>query len=273
MRSRGLELEDRSLSGWQFFFQRTGGAVAWCGYIFLVLPSLLIIPISFGGVGEITFPPRTFSLALYQQFFSDQSWWSAALQSFRVASLSMLLSLMLAIPAAYALARRQFWGAKALNMVLLSPILVPVIVIGLGFYLHFSALGIVGSTLGLVLAHTILVSPFVIISVTSGLKHIDPALERAATIMGASRARIFLKVVLPQIQPAIAVGALFAFLISFDEVVVAYFIAGPNTATLPVKMYSAIRWEISPVIAAVSTLLTALSLVFCVTIAFLQRKK
>lgn len=266
-------MEDRSLSPAQHFFRRTGGFVAWGGYIFLLLPSLVVIPISLGGPGELSFPPRELSFALYHQFFSDQSWWGAAVQSFRVAGLTTLLSLALAIPAAYALARRRFPGSNGLNIVMLSPILVPVIVIGLAFYLHFSSLGLVGSTFGLVLAHTILVSPFVIVSVGSGLKHIDPALERAATIMGAGRTRIFFQVVLPQIRPAIAVGALFAFLISLDEFVVAYFISGPTTGTLPVKMYSAIRWEISPVIAAVSTLLTVLSLIFCITIAFLQRKK
>ena len=266
-------MEDRSLSRLQQFFRHTGGVVAWCGYVFLILPSLVVIPISFGGPGELSFPPKELSLGLYRQFFTDQSWWSAALQSFRVASMTTLLSLSLAVPAAYALARRRFPGSRALNVLMLSPILVPVIVIGLGFYLHFSALGIVGSTLGLVLGHTMLVSPFVIVSVTSGLRHVDPALERVATIMGAGRTRIFLSVVLPQIRPAIAVGALFAFLISFDELIVAYFISGPATGTLPVKMYSAIRWEISPVIAAVSTLLTVLSLIICVSIAFLQRKK
>ncbi len=144
----------------------------------------------------------------------------------------------------------------------MSPILVPVVVLGLGFYLQFAGLGIGGTDLSLVLAHTVLVSPFVIVAVSAGLRQIDPALETAATIMGASRTRVVFKVVLPQIRGSLAVGALFAFLLSFDEVVASYFISGPATMTLPVKMYSALRWEISPVIAAVSVLLTMISLVF-----------
>jgi putative spermidine/putrescine transport system permease protein len=103
------------------------------------------------------------------------------------------------------------------------------------------------------------------------LRHTDPVLETVAMVMGAGRARIFLEVVLPQIKAPVLLGALFAFLISFDEVVIAYFLSGPQSITLPVKMYSAIRWEISPVLAAVSTLLTALSLAFCLGIMALQR--
>jgi putative spermidine/putrescine transport system permease protein len=150
-------------------------------------------------------------------------------------------------------------------------VLVPVIVLGLGLYLNFAWLGLVGSTASLVIAHTVLVVPFIVVSVSSGLRQIDPALESVALLMGASRARVMRSVVLPQIRPAIAVGALFAFLISFDEVVVAYFLAGPTTMTLPVKMYSAIRWEISPVLAAISTLLTAASLLVCVVMLVLQK--
>lgn len=255
------------------FFAITGGWIAWIGYIFLILPSLIIVPLSFGDSSELEFPPRTLSFGLYQRFFSDPSWWGAALQSTRVAALTTIAALIVAVPASYALVRGEFRGREALNVFLLSPILVPVVVLGLGFYLHFIALGIASSTLSLVIGHTIVVAPLVIVSVSSGLRNIDPALETVATIMGAGRARIFFIVVLPQIRPSIAVGALFAFLMSFDEVVVSYFIAGPSTQTLPVKMFSAIRWEISPVIAAVSTLLTALSLAVCLMIMALRRQE
>ncbi|MCC2654039.1 MAG: binding-protein-dependent transport system inner rane component [Microvirga sp.] len=250
---------------------RTGGLVAWTGYLFLLLPSLIVIPVSFSGSQEFQFPPREFSLSLYREFFSEQAWWGATIQSFKVAVMTTVLATVIAVPAAYGLVRAEFPGKRALNVLVLSPILVPVIVLGLGLYLNFAWLGIVGSTASLVVAHTVLVVPFIIVAVSSGLRQIDPALETVALLMGAGRARVMRSVVLPQIRPAIAVGALFAFLISFDEVVVAYFLAGPTTMTLPVKMYSAIRWEISPVLAAISTLLTLASLLVCVAMLLLQK--
>lgn len=254
-------------------FRYGGNMFAWLGYLFLLLPSLIVIPVSFSGSSEFQFPPRELSLELYRQFFREEAWWGATLQSFQVAVMTTVLSILAGVPAAYAIVRAEFPGKSALSVVILSPILVPVVVLGLGLYLQFSTLRMVGSTTSLVLAHTVLVTPFVVVAVSSGLRHIDPALETAALIMGASRVRVFRSVVLPQIRAAIAVGALFAFLVSFDEVVIAYYLAGPHTATLPVKMYSALRWEISPVIAAISTLLTAISLIVCVAIIMLQKNK
>jgi putative spermidine/putrescine transport system permease protein len=252
--------------------RRGGAVVAWCGYLFLLLPSLIVIPVSFGGGNELQFPPRSFSLALYAKFFSDASWWGAAVQSLKVGIATTVLALAIAVPAAYALARSEFRGKALLSVTMLSPMLVPVVVLGLGQYMHLAAMRIVGSTLGIVLAHAVVVVPFVFLTVGSGLRHTDPVLERVATLMGAGRVRIFFEVVLPQIRTSLAVGALFAFLISFDEVVIAYFVSGPQTTTLPVKMYSAIRWEVSPVLAAVSTLLTAISLAVSLGIMALQRR-
>lgn len=247
--------------------------LAWIGYLFLLLPSLIIIPVSFGGGQELTFPPTSFSLDLFRQFFSDPGWWGTAVQSTIVAIITTILALLVGLPATYAFARARFRGSKLLELLSMSPMLVPVIVLGLGMYIHLAALQLVNTTFGVVMAHTVIVIPFMIVSVTSGLRHIDPALETVALLMGASRFRIYMEVVLPQIRTSVIVGALFAFLISFDEIVVAYFITGPDSTTLPVKMYSAIRWEISPVLAAVSTLLTILSLVVCLAIMALQPKE
>jgi len=131
----------------------------------------------------------------------------------------------------------------------------------------------VNSTLGTILAHTMLVSPFVMLAASSALKHMDASLETAAQIMGAERGMIFFRVVLPQLRTSMMIGALFAFLLSLDEVVIAYFITGPETITLPVKMYSAIRWEMSPVLSAVSTLLTMFALAVAFAIVMLQTKE
>ncbi|MDR5774003.1 MULTISPECIES: ABC transporter permease [unclassified Caballeronia] len=254
-------------------FMRVLGSIGgWCGYLFLLLPSLVIVPISFGGGSELTFPPKTLSLALFRQFFADPAWWGACVTSVMVALLASVISIAAGVPGAYALARGRFPGKRILETFAITPMLVPVVVLGLGVYKQFSMLSLVNTVWGLALAHAVLVVPFVIIAVGSGLRHADASLEAVALLMGASRVRIFFQVVLPQIRASVAVSVLFAFLLSFDEVVVAYFISGPQTTTLPVKMYSAIRWEVSPVLAAVSTLLTLISLLVCIGIMALQRR-
>ena len=256
----------------QTVLKAVGAVLAWCGYIFLLVPSIVVIPISFSGSSELQFPPRTFSTALYAQFFTDRAWWGAALQSVVVGLLTAVVSLAVALPGAYALARSSFRGKQVVEVLLISPMLVPVVVLGLGLYIQYQALHMVDTTIGTVLAHAVLVTPFAFVSIAAGLRHTDPSLETVAMVMGAGRARIMAKVVLPQIAAPVAVAALFAFLISFDEVVVAYFLTGASTQTLPVKMYTAIRWEVSPVLAAVSTLLTLTSLLFCLGIMALQKK-
>jgi putative spermidine/putrescine transport system permease protein len=247
-------------------------SAAWTCYLFLLLPSLIVIPISFGNPGQIEFPPRQFTLELYRQFFTDPAWWGSTVQSLLVASITTVVALILAVPAAYALARSRLPGRAGLQGLFMMPMLVPVIVLGLGLYLQFSDWGLLDTTTGIVLAHIMLTTPYIMVSVMSGLHHSDVALETVASIMGASRLTIFFKVVLPQLKASIAVGALFAFLMSLDEVVVAYFLTGTDSMTLPVKMYSSIRWELTPVLAAVSTLLTVLSLLIALGIIAMQSK-
>ncbi|BBP98941.1 spermidine/putrescine ABC transporter permease [Burkholderia sp. SFA1] len=257
---------------WRRTLRVLGALGGWCGYLFLLLPSLVIVPISFGGGTELTFPPKTFSLALFKQFFADPAWWGACVTSVSVALIASAISIGVGVPGAYALARGRFPGKRVLETFAITPMLVPVVVLGLGIYKQFSMFALVNTVWGLALAHAVLVVPFVVIAVGSGLRHADASLEAVALVMGASRVRIFFQVVLPQIRASVAVSMLFAFLLSFDEVVVAYFISGPQTTTLPVKMYSAIRWEVSPVLAAVSTLLTLISLFVCLGIMALQRR-
>lgn len=246
-------------------------SVAWSCYLFLLLPSLIVIPISFGNPAQIEFPPRQFSLALYQRFLAEPSWWGSMVQSLVVAGLVTVISIVLAVPAAYAIARTRLAVAAPLRGLFMLPMLVPIIVLGLGLYLEYSRLGLLDTTAGVVAAHVMLAAPFVMVSVTAGLRHADINLEKVALIMGASRMAVFFRVVLPQLRTSIAVGAMFAFLTSLDEVVVAYFITGTKSLTLPVKMYSSIRWELSPVIAAVSTVLTVLSLAVALAIIAVQR--
>jgi len=242
-------------------------------YFFLMLPSVVVVPMSFGDKDEFEFPPSSMSFYLYEKFFTDKSWISATEQSFKVASGTLLLSLILGVSAAYGLVRGKFRGAKALTIFFLSPMLMPAITVALGLYLYFSLLGLSGSTFGLILGHTLVATPFVIITSMSGLRYVDINLENAALILGANRITIFLKVTLPILRPSIIAGGLFSFLISFDEVVIAWFIAGAKTITLPVKMYSSIRWEVSPVLAAVSSLLTMVSIIIFISAALFQKRK
>lgn len=251
-------------------YRRLSLALAMVVYAFLILPSLIVIPISFGTRGEMAFPPTTFSLQLYREFFSTETWRGPLVQSLKVASITMILVMCVAIPAAYALVRFDFPGKRLVSMLIMSPVLIPVIVIALGMYLYFARLGLSGSTLGLVLGHAVYVTPFVIVTLAAGIRKLDPTLEFAATMMGAGRTTLFARVVLPQLGPSIVAGALFAFLISFDEVVIAWFLTNANTVTLPVRMYSSIQWDVSPVIAAISTLLTVFSFLVCLAIIWLQ---
>ncbi|SAI41692.1 binding-protein-dependent transport system membrane protein [Bordetella ansorpii] len=249
------------------------GLVAAIGYLFLVGPIAIIVAASLSGGQEITFPPRDISFSLYEQFFADPAWWQPAIKSLLVAALTAALALFVTLPASYALARSKVRGNKAIELFFISPMLIPVVSLGLGVYIFFSSFHLDNTLAGLVLSHSTLVMPFMFISITAGLKHTDPALEAVSMLMGAGPLRTFFLVVVPQIKTSILVGLLFAFLISFDEVVIAYFITGPETTTLPVRMYSALRWEVSPVLTAISSLLTMASLVFCLGIVALQEKQ
>lgn len=234
--------------------------LAWSAFFFLILPSLIIFPMSLGDKNELYFPPRGVSFYLYKQFFTEGVWMQTTIQSFKVAIISTILALFFGATAAYGVVRAKFRGKKLLGALLLSPLFIPNIVIALGLYIYFASLGIQGSTFGIILGHTLYITTFVIVIAMGALQDIDPNLEAAARVMGASRIYTFWRVTLPLLRPALIAGALFAFLMSFDELVISFFLAGFGSQTLPVKMYDAIRYEISPVLSAVSVLLTLLAL-------------
>jgi putative spermidine/putrescine transport system permease protein len=247
-------------------------ALAYLGYAFLALPSLIIIPMSFSSSDELVFPPRGLSLHLYELYFFASNWMAATFQSLIVALGTVALSLSLGVTAAYGLTRTDFPGKRLVAMFLLSPAFVPAIVLALGLYLYLGVIHLSGTTLALIISHTLVAIPFVIVTTMAGLRHVDRNLETAATVMGAGRLLVLRRITLPLLAPTLLASALFAFLISFDEVVISTFVAGVRTETLPVKMYSAIHWEISPVLAAVSSLLTVLSLAVCLAVAALQKE-
>lgn len=245
--------------------------MAYLVYAFLIAPTLIVIPMSFGESSELVFPPRDWGLGLYRQMLDPATGWLAASwNSIRIALAAAVLAVILGVPAAYALARARMIGRSALRFAAVSPIFIPTIVLALGLYLYFIALGINGTKFGLILAHTLLITPFVILTVGAALSQLDRNVEIAAGVCGAGPFRIFLRIVIPSLRPAILTGGLFAFLLSFDEVVVAWFIGRSAEPTLPVKMYSSIQWEVSPVLAAISTILVIATSIVCIVAAAVQ---
>jgi putative spermidine/putrescine transport system permease protein len=240
-------------------------------YAFLIMPTLIVVPMSFSSGNELVFPPRSLDLGLYRKLLDPSSGWlDASLRSFKIASLTAVIALCLGVPAAYGLARARFTGKSALGFSILSPIFAPTIVLALGLYLYFIKLHIAGSALALVLAHTLLVTPFVMVTVGSAITQLEEGIEHAAAVLGAGPIRIFFQVVVPSLRSSMLAGGLFAFLMSFDEVVVAWFVGTNSDPTLPVKMYSSIQWEVSPVLAAISTVLVVLTVIVCLVAAMAQ---
>jgi putative spermidine/putrescine transport system permease protein len=259
---------ERHASPWRIAVNTTAVAIL----IFLVLPSLIVVPISFGDANEIVFPPKGFSLILFERFFSEPGWVDTAWVSFRVAVWTTMISVCLGVPAAYALARGRFPGKQFLGIFLLSPIMIPHVVIALSLFVYYVHINLSHGMLRLICAHVVATLPFIIVTSHAGMKNIDPALEQAATIMGAGKMTVLFRVTIPLLIPSIVSGSLFAFLISFDEVIISWFVSKAQYNTLPVKMFSSIQWETSPVLASISTMLTGLSLLIALLAVMIQKK-
>jgi len=240
-------------------------------FLFLILPTFVIIPISFSSAKFLQFPPQGFSLQWYADYFGSRTWVSATILSFQVAILTMLCATFLGTLASLALVRGNFKGKKLIFAMLLSPLIIPVIIVGVSLYYFFSWLHLIGTIWGLVMAHTCLALPFVVVNVTATLQGFDITLERAALSLGASRLTTFMKVTFPLIRPGVITGALFAFITSFDEVVIAIFITGSRVVTLPRQMWDGIRISINPTISAVASLLIVFSIFLLLSTEMLRR--
>lgn len=241
--------------------------------LFLLAPSLIIIPMSFSDSAFLQFPPEHWSLRWYSAYVNSIEWREATLVSVRAAILTTLLSVPLGVAAAYALHVGRFRFTAAIQALLAVPLIVPVILIGIGAFFLYSWLGINNTITGLVLAHSALAVPLVAITVLSGFKTYDMNQELVARSLGASRLRAFFLITLPQLRFSIISGALFAFNTSFDEAVVSFFISGGDTSTLTRRMFSALRDQIDPTIAAISTCLIVLSIAMLVVAQILSRKQ
>jgi putative spermidine/putrescine transport system permease protein len=238
--------------------------------LFLVLPVLVIIPLSFNEGSFLVYPLTGFSLRWYHDFFSSAEWMRSLKNSLIVAPSATVLAMVFGTLASIGLTRAEFPGKSLLMSLLISPMVVPVVIVGVAGYLFFAPLGMDNSYFTLILLHAALGVPFVVITVSATLQGFNHNLVRAAASLGASPITTFFKVTLPLIAPGVISGALFAFGTSFDEVVVTIFIAGPEQATLPREMFSGIRENLSPTIAAAATLLIGFSVVMLLTLEWLR---
>jgi ABC-type spermidine/putrescine transport system permease subunit II len=239
---------------------------------FLLAPILVIIAVSFDRSTLFEFPPQQWSLRWYRALWDSRDWREAFALSFWLATGVTALSLLIGVPAAYALARGRFRGQRIVEFFLISPMVVPVIVLAIALYMLFAPLGLIGRPSGLLLAHTVLALPIVIVVVGAAFRRTDRAVELAARACGASFPRAFWHVSLPAARPAVISAAAFAFLTSFDEVVLVLFLGGPKTATLPKRIWEAVKFELDPSLTAVSALLVALT-VLALLVAELGRRK
>jgi putative spermidine/putrescine transport system permease protein len=241
-------------------------------FAYLIFPITIVIPISFSSSEFLQFPPKGLSLKWYEAYFSSEEWVTSTFQSLKVALLTMILSTIIGTLTAFGLVRGNFKGKKLIHALIISPMIIPQIILAIGIYFLFASWHLVGKTFGLVLGHLPLALPFVVVTVSATLYGFNRSLEEAAQTLGANRIKTFFYVTYPLIQPAILAGALFSFIISFDELIVAIFICGTRAVTLPKRMFDSLKFEISPVIASISTLLIVLSILALLGSVFLQLK-
>src|SRR6056297_577673 len=252
-----------------------------CGIIFffLIAPIVTIIPLSFNAENFFTFTPEMlaldpegYSLKHYRDFFNNPDWQQAMWNSLKIAPAATILSVSLGTLAAIGLSQPHVPFRRAIMAILISPMIVPLIISAAGMYFFYSRIGLQGTYLGVVLAHAALGIPFVIITVTATLVGFDRSLTRAAANMGANPVTTFFRVQMPLILPGVISGGLFAFITSFDEVVVVLFVGSAGQKTLPWQMFTGLREQISPTILAVATILVAISICLLTTVELLRRR-
>jgi putative spermidine/putrescine transport system permease protein len=248
-------------------------------FLFLIAPILLIVPLSFNAEPYFTFTPGmlsfdmdAYSLRWYEEFFTSESWMHSIKNSFIIAIASTLLATALGTLAALGLSRSHMPARTLIMSLLISPMIVPLIISGAAMFFFYSQINLAQTHIGVILAHAALGTPFVVITVTATLVGFDTRLVRAAQSLGATPQRTFFKIIMPLIAPGVISGALFAFITSFDEVVIVLFLAGYEQRTIPLEMWSGIREQISPTILAVATMLIAISIVLLTTLELIRRR-
>lgn len=252
---------------------------AWAVLFFLILPILIVIPLSFNAEPFFSFTPGmlrleadAFSLKWYEEVLRSQSWMAAIRNSVVIGVCATAIATGLGTLAAVGLASEHMPWRRAITALLLSPMIVPLVIVAVGMFFFYARFNLVGSFTGLIIAHAALGVPFVIITVTATLAGFDSSLYRAGLSLGASPLRVFRDVVIPLIRPGVVSGALFAFAASFDEIVLVLFLAGPEQGTIPRRMFAGLREQINPSILAVATLLILVSILLLATLELLRRR-
>lgn len=260
---------------WHFAFRVICGAI----FIFLITPILVVMPLSFNAENFFTFTPEMlsfdpagYSLKHYRDFFNSSDWQGAVMNSIKIAPAATFLSVSFGTLAAIGLSQPHVPFRRAIMAILISPMIVPLIISAAGMYFFYSRVGLQGTYLGVVLAHAALGIPFVIITVTATLVGFDRSLTRAAANMGANPVTTFFRVQMPLILPGVISGGLFAFITSFDEVVVVLFVGSAGQKTLPWQMFTGLREQISPTILAVATILVGISICLLTVVELLRRR-
>lgn len=248
-------------------------------FVFLIFPILVILPLSFNQQPYFSFTtemlqlqPEAYSTKWYQEFFGSLNWQGAVKNSFIIAIFSTIISTFLGTLAALGLSRSDFPFRTTVMGLLISPMIVPLIISATGMFFFYSRIGLQGTHIGVILAHAALATPFVVITVTATLTGFDHSLTRAAASLGSSPTHTFFHITVPLITPGVISGALFAFITSFDEVVVVLFVGSYKQRTIPWQMFSGIREEISPTIMAVATILIVVSVALLVFLELLRRR-
>ncbi len=260
---------------WFYAFRVICGLV----FFFLIAPIVVIIPLSFNAEDFFTFTPEMlafdpagYSLKHYRDFFTNSDWQGALYNSLRIAPAATVLSVGFGTLAAIGLSQDHVPFRRAIMAILISPMIVPLIISAAGMYFFYSRVGLQGTYIGVVLAHAALGIPFVIITVTATLVGFDRSLTRAAANMGAGPVTTFFRVQMPLILPGVISGGLFAFITSFDEVVVVLFVGSSGQKTLPWQMFTGLREQISPTILAVATILVCISIMLLTVVELLRRR-
>ena len=260
---------------WYYSFRVICGAI----FVFLIGPIFVILPLSFNAQPYFNFTPEMmsldpvgYSLRWYKDFWTDESWGQAVRNSFFIAVFAPMISTFLGTLAALGLSRPEMPYRSPLMALLISPMIVPLIISAAGMYFFYSRIGLASTHLGVILAHAALGTPFVVITVTATLVGFDNTLIRASQSLGATPTTTFFKVIVPLILPGVISGGLFAFITSFDEVVVVLFVGSVHQRTIPWAMFSGIREQISPTILAVATILVLISISLLATLELLRRR-
>jgi putative spermidine/putrescine transport system permease protein len=227
--------------------------------LYLVLPILIVVPMSFSSARFLTFPPPSLSLRWYREYIGNPAWMQATLVTLTVAVCTVLIATPLGVSAAYAISQSKLRIMRIIHAALLLPLMVPIIITAVGIFFVYAKVGLIATMSGLVLANVMLALPYVIISVVAGLQSFDMTQEMVARSLGMNRLRSFFAVTLPQIKASVIAGGIFAFISAMDETIVAIFISGGQYQPLTKRMFTALRDEIDPTIAAISTLMTATS--------------